>query len=160
VLVFVDPNRYRGDIERVAKEHTARVLTIRGPLHVKIFPWLALSVNDVQLSSRAGFGDQPFMTVQNASIGVKVLPLLSKRVEVSRIALGGVRLNLVSRGEENNWKDLGGSEKSSETAPSGSTSGGSLSIEGVDLTKSFLVYRDELKKSTTEISDLELHTGR
>jgi AsmA protein len=160
VLIFVDPNRYRGDIERIAHEQTARVLTIRGPLHLKIFPWLALSVNDVQLSNRAGFGDQPFMTVQNASIGVKVLPLLSKRIEVSRIALEGVHLNLASRGEENNWKDLGGSEKPGETPASSSTSGGSLSIEGVDLTKAFLAYRDELKKSTTEISDLELHTGR
>src|SRR5262249_10168729 len=150
VLMFVDPNRYRGDIERIAHEQTARVLTIRGPLHLKVFPWLALSVNDVQLSNRAGFGDQPVMTVQHASIGVKLLTLLRKRVEASRIDLEGVRLNLVSRAEENNWKDLGGSEKPGETSSSSSAAGGSVSIEGVDLTKCFLTYRDELKKSTTE----------
>ena len=89
LLLFVDPNRYRGDIERVAKEHSARVLTIHGKLELKIFPWLALSVHDVQLSNPEGFGTQPFMTVQNASIGVKLLPLLGKRLEVSRIALDG-----------------------------------------------------------------------
>src|SRR6267142_3740764 len=80
LLLFVDPNRYRGDIERVAKEHTARVLVIHGKLQLKIFPWLALSVHDVQLSNPPGFGSQPdtgqpdtgqpdtgqpFMTVQN-----------------------------------------------------------------------------------------------
>jgi AsmA protein len=141
LLLFVDPNRYRGDIERVAKEHSGRVLTIHGKLELKIFPWLALSVHDMQLSNPAGFASQPpFLTVQNASIGVKLLPLLGKRLEVSRIALDGVNLNLVSRGDENNWKDLGGPK-------------------GVDLAKSSVVYRDELKNSTTEIANLELHTG-
>src|ERR1700730_17102399 len=103
LLLFVDPNRYRGDIERVAREHTGRVLVIHGKLQLKIFPWLALSVHDVELSNRPGFGAQPFMTVQNASIGVKLLPLLGKRLQVSRIALDGVDVNLVSRGDENNW---------------------------------------------------------
>src|ERR1700736_3960587 len=132
LLLFVDPNRYRGDIERVAKEHSARVLVIRGKLELKIFPWLALSVHDVQLSNPEGVGTQPFMTVQNASIGVKLLPLLGKRLEVKRIALDGVSLNLVSRADENNWKDL-----SEPKGPAGSPSRappsqGSVSIEGVD----------------------------
>src|SRR5690349_17855309 len=114
LLVFVDPNKYRGDIERMAHEHTARVLEIRGKIHLKVFPWLALSVNDVQLSNRPGFGTDPFMAVQNASIGVRVLPLISGRLEVSKIALEGVHLNLVSRGEENNWKDLGESQEAGQ----------------------------------------------
>src|SRR6266702_781310 len=159
LLLFVDPNRYRGDIERAAKEHTARVLVIHGKLHLKIFPWLALSVQDVQLSNPPGFGAQPFMTVQNASIGVKLLPLLGKKLEVSRISLDGVNLNLVSRGDGNNWKDLSESKGPAET-PSNAPSQGSVTIEGVDLARSSVVYRDEVKKSTTEIANLELHTGR
>ena len=169
LLLFVDPNRYRGDIERVAKERSDRVLTIHGKLELKIFPWLALSVHDMQLSNPAGFDSQPytgrsdgagpFLTVQNASIGVKLLPLLGKRLEVSRIALDGVNLNLVSRGDENNWKDLGGPKGPAETPTSAPASQGSVTIEGVDLAKSSVVYRDELKNSTTEIANLELHTG-
>ena len=160
LLLFVDPNRYRGDIERVAKEHSGRVLTIHGKLELKIFPWLALSVHDMQLSNPAEFGSQPpFLTVQNASIGVKLLPLLGKRLEVSRIALNGVNLNLVSRGDENNWKDLSGPKGAAETPTSTPASQGSVTIEGVDLARSSLVYRDELKKSTTQIANLELHTG-
>ena len=98
LFLFVDPNSYRGDIEKAAREHSARVLTIRGKLGLKVFPSLALSVGDVELSNRPGFGQQPFLTVQNASIGVKLLPLLSKRLEVSRVQLEGAHLNLVSRG--------------------------------------------------------------
>jgi AsmA protein len=159
LLLFVDPNRYRGDIERVARQHTARVLVIHGKLQLKIFPWLALSVHDVQLSNRPGFGAEPFMTVQNASIGVRLLPLLRKRLEVSRIALDGVNVNLVARGTENNWKDLSESKGPPESPSKGPPSQGSVSIEGVDLSKSTVVYRDETKKSTTELANLELHTG-
>jgi AsmA protein len=161
LLLFVDPNRYRGDIEQAAKQHTARVLAIHGKLELKVFPWLALSVHDVELSNREGFGTQPFLTVQNASIGVKLLPLLGKRLEVSRVRLDGVNITLISRGEQNNWQDLGESEGTPE-APSVSSSGpGAVaSIEGVDLSKSSVVLEDEIKKSSTQLANLELHTGR
>lgn len=161
LLMFVDPNRYRGDIERVVHEHTARVLSIHGKLQLSVFPWLGVSVHDAELSNRAGYGDKPFMTVQTASIKVKVLPLLAKRLEVSRIALEGVQINLVSRGEQNNWQDLSESSESKAPAPTPSSapSQGSLSIQGVDLTQSALTYRDDLKKSSREITHLELHTG-
>ena len=178
VLLFVDPNRYRGDIQRIAHEHTARELTIRGKLQLTVFPWLGVSLHDAELSNRPGFGSEPFLTVQTASIKVKVLPLLAKRLEVNRITLDGLKVNLVSRGQENNWQDLSESSESktpkskepeskgSPSAPAPGPTGadapsqGSLSIEGVDLSKSSLMYRDEVKNSTREISDLELHTGR
>lgn len=161
LLLFVDPNRYRGDIEQAAKQHTARELAIRGKLELKVFPWLALSVHDVELSNRAGFGAEPFLTVQNASIGVKLLPLLSNRLEVSRVRLDGLSINLITRGEQNNWQDLGESKGPPEPASSGSSGPGpAVSIEGVDLTRSSVVFRDEIKKSSTQLARLELHTGR
>jgi AsmA protein len=160
LLLFVDPNRYRSDIERVAQQHSGRVLTLSGKLELKVFPWLALSIHDVRLSNPEGFGTEPFMTVQNASIGVKLLPLLAKRLEVRRITLDGVNLNLVSRGEENNWKDLSEPKGPAQSPNNAPPSQGSVSIEGLDLSKSSVVYRDEVKKSTTQIANLELHTGR
>lgn len=161
LLLFVDPNKYRGEIEKAAKQHSGRILTIRGKLDLKVFPWLALGVNDIELSNRPGFGSQPMLTVQNASIGVKLLPLLSSRLEVSKVKLEGARVNLVSRGEQNNWQDLSESTGSPEKPTNGSSgSAPVLSIEGVDVSKTSLVYTDEAKKSRTEIADLELHTGR
>ena len=35
LFLFVDPNRYRGDIERLAKEHTGRDLTLGGKLELR-----------------------------------------------------------------------------------------------------------------------------
>src|SRR5665213_2952700 len=87
LLLFVDPNQYRGDIERLAREHTGRELTLQGKLELKFFPRLALAVHAVRVGNPPGFGSQPFLTVQTASIGVKLLPLLRKRLEVTRIVV-------------------------------------------------------------------------
>lgn len=160
LLLFVDPNKYRGDIEKAAKQHTGRDLTIRGKLDLKVFPWIALGVNDIELSNRPGFGSQPMLTVQNASVGVKLLPLLSSRVEVSKVKLEGAHVHLVSRGEQNNWQDLSEANGTPEKPNPPAGPAPAISIEGVDVSKTSLVYTDEVKKSTTEIGNLELHTGR
>jgi AsmA protein len=87
--------------------------------------------------------------------------LLSKRLEVSRVRLEGAHVSLVSRGEQNNWQDLGEESKGSAQKPApDSGPGTAVSIEGVDVSKTSVVYSDEVKKNTTELGDLELHTGR
>ena len=64
--------------------------TIRGELELKVFPWIALDIHDVTLGNPPGYGSEPFLTVQKASVGVKLIPLLSKRVEVSRVGIEGL----------------------------------------------------------------------
>src|ERR1700761_3980408 len=166
LLLFVDPNRYRGDIQHAAQQHTGRDLAIKGKLELKVFPWLAVAVHDVELGNPPGFGTQPFATVENASIGVKLLPLLSSRLEVSTISISGVTVNLISRGEQNNWKDLSeskdegkGNTPATGNSSSGTSGQGSLSIEGVDVTKTTVALTDEVKKTITRVSDFELHSG-
>jgi AsmA protein len=162
LLLFVDPNRYRGDIERLAQQHTGRALTIQGKLGLKVFPWLAVSVEKVQLGNAPGFGTEPFATVRNASIGVKLLPLLAKRLEVSRIAIDGLSVDLVTRGDRNNWQDLSESKGPvAQPSPASSSQGaGYASIEGVEITNASLLLRDETKQSTTRLSDLQVHSGQ
>jgi len=158
ILLIVDPNDYRDDIAKLVEQKTGRPLEIRGKLDLKFFPWLALNIHDVALGNPAAFGKEPFLTVQTASVGVKLLPLLHKQVQVSRVAVEGLSVTLVSRGkEENNWKDLG---ESKEKQPA--TGGGpapQVSIAGVDVSKSMLVFRDEAEKKVSRLYGIEAHTG-
>lgn len=159
VLLLVNPNDYRDDIAKLVQQKTGRPLTIRGDLGLKVFPWIALDIHDVTLGNPPGYGNDPFLTVQRASVGVKLIPLLSKRIEVSRVGVDGLAVTLVSRSKtENNWKDLGES-KTSEEPSSSSGPPPQASIGGVDISKSSLVYRDEEKKSVTRLTGLEVHTG-
>jgi AsmA protein len=158
IVLLVDPNDYRDDIARLVQQKTGRPLEIRGELGLKLFPWVALEVNDVRLGNPPGYGDDPFLSVTSASVGVKLLPLLHKQVEVRRVSIDGLAVTLISRSpEQNNWKDLGETQQPAATESTGSTA--QMSIAGVDVSKATLIYRDEAKKSVTRLSGLEIHTG-
>ena len=74
--------------------------TIQGKIELKILPFLAVALHDVQLGKLPGFGTQPLATVRSASVGVKLLPLLGKRIEVRRIAIDGERYPHQPRGDQ------------------------------------------------------------
>ena len=156
IILWVDPNDYRSEIEARAQQATGRPVRIAGKLELKLFPWIALQVREVSLGNPAGYGTEPFLTVKHADLGVKLLPLLRKEVEVRRVALEGLAVNLVSRSDEdNNWKDLG---QSDEPAAPGTTVA-RTTIAGVDIKDATLVYRDEAEKSLTRLTHLQAHTG-
>jgi len=159
IVLLVDPNDYRDDIAKLVQQKTGRPLEIRGKLGLKLFPWIALEVHDVRLGNPPGYGGEPFLSVTSASVGVKLLPLLHKQVEVRRVSIDGLSVTLVSRSPEaNNWKDL---SESNKQAPAPEEPGGTAkaSIAGVDVTKATLIYKDEAKKTVARLTSLEIHTG-
>src|SRR5450631_160131 len=97
LLLLVDPNDFRADIGRYVQRETGRELTLGGRLDLKFFPWLSLGLQNVSLSNPAQFGAEPFITAQNVRVGVRVWPLLRKRLEVSRVAVDGLTVNLIAR---------------------------------------------------------------
>ena len=108
VVLFVDPNDYRADIERVVESKTGRQLTLAGDLQLTIFPWLALKAGPASLGEAPGFGDEPFVSIQEARVGVRLLPLISGKVEVGDVRLAGARIRLITdENGRNNWADLG-----------------------------------------------------
>jgi AsmA protein len=158
IVLLVDPNDYRDDIAKLVQQKTGRPLEIRGKLGLKLFPWIALEINDVRLGNPPGYGSDPFLTVTSASVGVKLLPLLHKQVEVRRVSIDGLSVTLVSRSpEQNNWKDLSESKEPAPVESSGGTA--KTSIAGVDVSKATLIYRDDAKKSVARLTSLEIHTG-
>lgn len=158
VLLWVDPNDYRGEIEQRVQQATGRPLRIAGKLDLKLFPWIALEVADVSLGNAPAYGPEPFLTVRRANVGVKLLPLLRKEVEVRRIALDGLSIALVTRGDEdNNWQDFGKNEKPDAAAAPTSTP--PTSVAGIDIRDASLSYRDEVQKSATRFTHLNVTTG-
>lgn len=159
LLLLFDPNAYRGDLERLVQQKAGRPLHINGKLDLKLFPWLAISTGEITLGNPPGYGSEPFLTVRQASVGVRLLPLLHKRLEVSRLAVDGFTAHLISRSDsDNNWRDLTESRNPSPPPDSGAAPPQG-SIAGVDIKNSSLTLTDEARKSVTEISNFELHTG-
>jgi AsmA protein len=111
VLPFVfDPNNFKPEIIGAVKDKTGRELVLEGDLKVSLFPWIGLSTGKVTLNNPPGFQGQALAALEESNIKVGLLPLLSKKIEVSHIVLKGLVLNL-ARDKQGlaNWADLTGS---------------------------------------------------
>jgi len=84
---FIDPNQFRGLIAEQVQKHTGRTLAIKGDLKPTVFPWLGVSVGQLEVGPAQGFGPEPMVSVAEAQVRVKLLPLLSGQAEVDTVVL-------------------------------------------------------------------------
>ena len=118
VYLFIDPNSYKPDIAAAVKEKTGQELNFKGEIKLSVFPWLGVSTGLVTLSNSADFQDQDFATLEASEIKLNLLPLLSKKVDVSRVVLKGLVLNLEKNAQGiNNWDSFTPLKTIEQTAP-------------------------------------------
>lgn len=121
---FIDPNDFKPVVVAWVKEKTGRELEIPGDIELSVFPWLGFTTGKVVLKNSQEFQYRPFITIEQSDIKVKLLPLLfAKNIQVSRIILQGLNLNLIKNKQGiGNWDDLMVLERDKkETAAEGKT---------------------------------------
>lgn len=161
IALVVDPNDYKDEIVQAVKARTGRDLTIGGDIKLSLFPWLGVELPALELSNAAGFGAQPMARVQAAGVKVKLLPLLSKKLEVDKLSLNGLVLNLAKdRAGRGNWEGLTGKDK--PAAPEEKAEGMGLagfSIGGIAVRDAELHWDDQASGARYHVRKLALTTG-
>src|SRR5690606_32774585 len=89
LLIGFDGQRYQQQAVDWVATHTERRLAFDGPVHLSVFPRLAVRVAGVRLSEAGS--DRAFAAVEQASVAVEWLPLLRGRLVADRIQARGVR---------------------------------------------------------------------
>jgi AsmA protein len=160
VVVFVDPNDYRDDIEKMVEQKTGRELTLSGDLKLSVFPWIALETGPASLGEAPGFGPEPFVSIKEAHVGVRLLPLLRGKVEVGSVRLDGARIRLITdESGRDNWADLGKSE--TQQAPQAASGATEIpTIAGLEISDAAVVMENRKEKSRREVREFHLKTGR
>jgi AsmA protein len=164
--LLIDPNDYRDTIATKVEEATGRTFSL-GEIELKVFPWVKLRVNDAELGNAEGFGDEPFASVQEADVGVKVLPLLfDRQLVVSAVTLNGLTANLARNADGvSNWDDLAGADEETPEAPEAETSEGGfdpkqIDIGGISILNAAISFDDRQADQSIKIEDFSLETGR
>jgi AsmA protein len=120
VGVFVatfNPNDYRGTIQAKLEQQLDRKLTL-GNMSLGLFP-LRFRVADLSIADDPKFGNRPFVQTQELSVSVKLLPLLSKSVQVDSLTLEHPSVELIKNAQGAwNFATLG--QKAPAGAPSSS----------------------------------------
>ena len=162
-VLLIDPNQYKDQIAGTVEKHTGRTLQIQGDLELSVFPWIGVQTGPLELGNAPGFGPEPFLQVKAAEIRVKLLPLLTRRVEVKRVVLDGVVVNLArDRKGRTNWEDLAGKEKGEPKAPvqeGEQPALAALALEGITIWDGVITWKDRLKKQTIRLDQVNAYVG-
>ena len=115
VPMFVDIQKYKPEIEKKVSEAVGRPFTIGGELRLSLFPWAGIALSDLRLGNPPGFKEKDFVSVKSFDVKVKLIPLISKDIQVKRFVLKGPRIALIkSKAGRGNWEGIG---KPSKKAP-------------------------------------------
>ena len=164
VIRSFDLNDYKDEITAYVQERTGRILTIDENIEFSLFPWFAVETGGVSLSDDPDFADRSFVTVDSLSARVRVWPLLRRRIEIGRIVLDGINLNLgMDADGRGNWSTL--LQTNSPQAPSLETpdperqSFDEFVVEGIELRNTRMLWHDSDGEVIYIVRDLTLTTG-
>src|SRR5882672_106882 len=160
VGMLFDPNDHKDEIVAAAEHATGRKLTLDGDLELAVFPSIRIAVGSASIANAQGFGSAPMAKIGSAELKVALLPLLTRRIEISEARLHGLELNLArdARGR-NNWQDLGGA--SSAQAPAAQSGGGAaqgldLGVGAIEIADARVTWNDAATKSHWELTSFGL----
>jgi AsmA protein len=164
---FVDLQSYKPRIEKMVSEATGRPFSIGGDIDLSLFPWVGFSSSDIHLGNPPGFEEKDFASLKTIEVRVKLIPLISKDIQVKRFIMEEPRIALEkSKSGRTNWEDMG--KKSAEAAPKPEKekapeggAGEGLPIAGLAVgefavTKGSIIWIDHSKGERKEVSDVNL----
>lgn len=172
-----DPNDYKDEIRRLAREKAGLELGIDGNIGWSLFPWLGLELQDTRLAS-VRTPDQPFANLRMLGLSIRVLPLLQRQIQMSDITVDGLALTL-ARDEQGkgNWEGVGqppattqdqattAQEQTPETPAGNSDEPDSaakplvLDIDSLTVKNSSIAYRDARSGQQFGAENIALTTG-
>ncbi|OCG19977.1 hypothetical protein A9G22_01280 [Gilliamella sp. App2-1] len=99
LIVFVDPNNFRGFISDTVKDKTGYELSIDGNLRWHIWPQVSILTDSVRLSDTNS--PKPILTADNMRLDVELLPLFSKKLSVKNVFIKSAIINITDKSKGN-----------------------------------------------------------
>jgi AsmA protein len=144
---------YRAPIERAASSALGRDVHIRGSMGLTVYPQIGISLADVSIANPPGSRNPQMVEVKSVVVGAKLMPLLSRRLEITEVLLQNPVIHLeVNRNGTSNWQLGAGTQaKAGETNSRIASVGvGRLKVEGGEVT-----YDDASSGISHSIKDVD-----
>ena len=120
VVVLVDPNDYKAEIEQQASATLGREFSIGGDIGWDLWPGIGIQLTDIQLNNPQGMQPSALFFMQKAKVGLSLLPLLQRELVVDEVWVEGIQVNLITTEQGESSLDGLGSGKAETTETAGS----------------------------------------
>ena len=166
IPMFVDVAKYKPVLENKVTEATGRPFAVGDDLSLSLFPWAGVSFSNLRLGNPAGFAEKDFVKVKSFEVRVKLLPLLSKDIQIKRFVINEPQIVLVKneKGLEN-WaqpKPAAKEPSKEKSTPTETTPSGlgipisALTAENVSINNGTALWIDHTTDTRKEITDIGL----
>ena len=167
VAVLVNPNDYKPELEALVKDNTGRELSLAGDIGLTFFPWLGFEAEGVSLANKAGFSEEPMLTIQRAEARLKLLPLFTGQIEIGKVLLERPTVVAgIDKDGSMSWSDLMTSSET-ETAQAAETDGEDTSaglpafgLASFEVANASLKWLDKAAGSATVIEPFSISVGK
>ncbi|MFK7966204.1 MAG: AsmA family protein [Burkholderiaceae bacterium] len=168
LILFVDVNRFKPQIEEFVQSSYQRTLQIDGDLSLSVFPNIAVALPKMVLSEPES--TDTTLSLDSARVSVKLMPLFSGNVQADVISLSGLQADIVRRADgTTNIDDLIGggakpepAETTDQPANEGATEPAALpaiEVGGIELLDANVSFDDQAAKSQWTLANFNLKTG-
>ena len=162
----VDPAQLTKLLSSSVKTATGRDLKISGPVTLSFFPRISVSAERLSLSNASWASHPEMLNLNRIELDIKILPLLSQRIEVGSIKLSGLELFLQKNAAGKvNW-DMGADASNpvaasdSGQADSASVSDKLIFMDSIAIVDTQIQYQDPSASiSSYQIKRLSLQEG-
>lgn len=156
---FIDQEAYKKEITQSISESTGYNVNWKGDIGLSLWPLPHAQINDLTLKA----GAQQVMTLKKADVSVALMPLFSKRIEVTSVDLEGLNLHLLVDGDgRKTWVtkklDSNSGQSADEKKPSvkepQKDSGPEIVLSKIRIVDGRVNYSDEKSGVSHEIKEI------
>jgi AsmA protein len=162
---FVDMGKYKTPLEEKISASIGRSFSIKGDVKLSLFPWAGISFSDLYLGNPEDFKEKDFLRIKEFEARVKLLPLLSKDIQVNKFVLNEPRIMMIT--QKSGRTNLDGlipegessespGEKDEKSAAQQGLPIKSLAVGEFTITNGSLTLVDEGQKTRKEITGITL----
>lgn len=92
-LSLVNPNQYKSKLTNLVSAKINREVTIDGNLEWSLFP-LGITINELKVANLSNFTDKYLLTSEQATVNLKVLPLIFQDYQLNNLYLKNTQIYL------------------------------------------------------------------
>jgi AsmA protein len=123
ITLMFDLNAFKPEIVAAVKKETGRELVISHDISWRFFPSLGIDLGGITVSNPKGFEPASMVEVKQAIAGVALMPLFSNKVQIDKLVLEGLVINLVKQANgasslDGLVKEANGTEKTDDAEAS------------------------------------------
>ncbi|MBK9186838.1 MAG: AsmA family protein [Moraxellaceae bacterium] len=150
ILFVIDPNDYKTEIYSVVKDKTDMDLAINERIEWQLWPNVGLKLGKVTLTDTAA--QQTLVAINQASVSVQVMPLLSKKIAIDSVNLDGAQLSFIQYTDgKTSWDTLLNKLKNQPEEESEKIE---FNVSLLNISNSALAFKDEKTNTQGQLEQL------